>query len=515
MDATKFLVKLIIMAFAGLVFFGCAQRPDPALIAQYKQASYALIAPDELSNKQSIMQLQSYQPGKNGIAILPDGVSALAARIALIEKAQLSIDAQYYMIKEDLTGAIFLGHLLKAAERGVRVRLLMDDINTNNYDDMLKAITMHPNIEVRIFNPFYNRRFRVTNMLGDFQRLNSRMHNKSLTIDGLISVVGGRNIGDEYFSARDDLDFADIDAMAFGPVVQQVSQAFDLYWNDRRSYPMEALNLKSVDQDAQLRRLEQQLFSQSLKPLLQAHTRYQQLISNHSLRDVLYWCDAELFVDHPDKNPDFAQDVASNLAQVLGRAKQTILLSSPYFVPGVAGSQGLSAIAKSGVDVSVITNSLAATDVAAVHAGYKNYRQQLLEANVFIYEIKPDAKQRQRLAFFGKGASRASLHSKLFVIDQEKLFIGSFNWDPRSINLNTEMGLLLSCPNLADKVTQQIRDNLDYKSYQVQLDSNHRLRWREKLRNQTEIIYSQEPKATLWRKFQAWLVGLLPLEDQL
>jgi putative cardiolipin synthase len=191
------------------------------------------------------------------------------------------------------------------------------------------------------------------------------------------------------------------------------------------------------------------------------------------------------------------------------------LLSSPYFVPGEDGTEGLIELANKGIDVSVITNSLAATDVAAVHSGYKKYRKRLVEANVFVYEVKPDASQKQRLDFFGKGASRASLHSKMFVIDEEKLFIGSFNWDPRSINLNTEMGLLLTCPNLAERVFNGVHAELPYKSYLLELDPKQQLEWVESLRGQEEIRYSSEPKASAWRKFQAWIVGLLPIEDQL
>ncbi|WP_215426400.1 phospholipase D family protein [Agarivorans albus] len=506
---------LLLILFVSQLLFACAQRPSDELIQQYKQPSYTIKPGVESENQFKVNQITQYQPGKNGIAVLSDGISAFAARIALIEEAQLSIDAQYYMIKEDMTGAIFLGNLIGAADRGVRVRLLIDDINTSNYDDVLKAMALHDNIEVRVFNPFYDRTFRATNMVGDFERLNSRMHNKSLTIDGLITVVGGRNIGDEYFSAKDDLEFSDIDAIALGPIVDEVNQAFDLYWNNIRSYPIESLNTKQIDIQAQYRRLEQQIFKNSVKSFVVAHLRYAKLIEDKTFRDYLYWCDGRLLVDHPNKDGDFASDVSTNLARVLEQSEQSILLSSPYFVPGEEGTSGLIELAHKGIDVSVITNSLAATDVAAVHSGYKKYRKRLVEGNVFLYEVKPDAKQKQRLAFFGKGASRASLHSKVFVIDEEKLFIGSFNWDPRSINLNTEMGLLLTCPNLAYLVFNAVHDELPFKSYLLELDDKQQLEWVETFREQAETRYDSEPKASAWRKFQAWIVGLLPIEDQL
>ncbi|MDO6762153.1 phospholipase D family protein [Agarivorans sp. 1_MG-2023] len=515
MDLLIQVKRIVVILFVSQALLACAQRPSNELIEQHKQASYTLTLPQDSINQLKIDHITQYQPGKTGIAILADGISAFAARIALIEQAEQSIDAQYYMIKEDMTGAIFLGNLLKAADRGVRVRLLIDDINTSNYDDVLKALSLHHNIEVRIFNPFYDRTFRGTNMVGDFNRLNSRMHNKSLTIDGVITVVGGRNIGDEYFSAKAELEFADLDAIALGPVVKEVSQAFDLYWNGFRAYPIEALNPHDIDQQSQYRRLEQQIFKNSVKSFIVAHQRYQQLLANQDFRDHLYWCDGRLLVDHPGKDPAYPSDVSSNLGVALSKAEQSIMLSSPYFVPGEEGTKGLLALANKGIDVSVITNSLAATDVAAVHSGYKKYRKRLVEGNVFLYEVKPDAKQKERLAFFGKGASRASLHSKMFIIDEEKLFIGSFNWDPRSINLNTEMGLLLTCPNLAELIHRSVYEELPYKSYLLALDQQQDLEWIEKRREQEEIRYNKEPKASAWRKFQAWIVGLLPLEDQL
>ncbi|MGY5453345.1 phospholipase D family protein [Agarivorans sp. MS3-6] len=506
---------LIFLFFISQLLLACAQRPSDELIAQFKHPSYTLTADSESINKGKVRQITQYQPEKTAITILSDGISAFAARIALIKQAELTIDAQYYMIKEDMTGAIFLAYLLEAADRGVRVRLLIDDINTSNYDDVLKALALDDRIEIRIFNPFYDRNFRGTNMLGDFDRLNSRMHNKSLTIDGLVTVVGGRNIGDEYFSAQDDLEFTDLDAIAIGPLVAEVNQAFDLYWNDVRAYPIEALNSKDVDVQAQFRRLEQQMFKHSVKSFVKAHLKHQQILENQSFRDFIYWCDGRVLVDHPNKDSNYPFDVSTNLAGVLEAAEQSILLSSPYFVPGEAGTEGLIALADKGIDVSVVTNSLAATDVAAVHSGYKKYRKQLVAGNVFLYEVKPDAKQKQRLAFFGKGASRASLHSKMFVVDEEKIFIGSFNWDPRSINLNTEMGLLLTCPNLAKVIVKGVNADLPYKSYRVQLDQQQDLQWIEKRREQAEAVYTSEPKASLWRKFQAWIVGLLPVEDQL
>ncbi|GGA95150.1 phospholipase D family protein [Agarivorans gilvus] len=485
------------------------------MLAQYKRPSTYLAVDPSSNNYQDIQRLRDFQPERTGVLVLNDGLGAFAVRIALIDRASQSIDAQYYMLKGDLTGDIFLARLLKASKRGVRVRLLIDDINTASMDDKLTALAMQPNIELRVFNPFYQRGFRGGNMLGDFGRLNKRMHNKSLTIDGLATVVGGRNIGDEYFAATEEVNFNDFDALAIGPVVEKVSQAFDLYWNSEQSYPIEALNSKDVDSHAEFLKLEQQLYQNDVKSFIRAHQSYAQLLADKRMADFLYWCDGDVLVDHPVKGTDYPQDVSHNLAKLLSHAEQSILLSSPYFIPGEAGSDALVALADKGIDISVLTNSLAATDVAAVHAGYKKYRKRLVEGNVFIYELKPDAKQKQRLAFFGKSASRASLHSKVFVIDEETLFVGSFNWDPRSISLNTEMGLVLTCPDLGKEIAHRVKNNLPYRSYQLSLDSKDDLVWTEAFRDKAARVYDSEPQASIWRKFQSWIIGLLPVESQL
>jgi len=508
-------LRLFIILLLNLAVISCVQRPSPELLAQFKQPSTYLAVDPSSSNYQDVQRLRDFQPERTGVLILSDGLSAFAARIALIDRANQSIDAQYYMLKGDLTGDIFLARLLKASKRGVRVRLLIDDINTASMDDKLTALAMQPNIELRVFNPFYQRGFRGGNMLGDFGRLNKRMHNKSLTVDGLATVVGGRNIGDEYFAATEEVNFNDFDALAIGPVVEKVSQAFDLYWNSEQTYPIEALNTADVDSHAEFLKLEQQLYQNDVKSFIQAHQRYAQLFANKRLADFLYWCDGEVLVDHPVKGTDFPQDVSDNLARLLSHAEQSILLSSPYFVPGEAGTDVLVALAEKGIDISVLTNSLAATDVAAVHAGYKKYRKRLVEGNVFLYELKPNATQKQRLAFFGKGASRASLHSKVFVIDEETLFVGSFNWDPRSISLNTEMGLVLTCPDLSKEIVHKVKMNLPYKSYQLSLDSEDDLIWTEAYRDKQASTYDSEPLASFWRKFQSWIAGLLPIESQL
>ncbi len=508
-------LRFFILLLLSFTLISCAQRPSTELVAQFKRSS-AHLAPDPASNNyQNIQRIRDYQPGRTGVLVLSDGLSAFAARIALIDKASQSIDAQYYMLKGDLTGDIFLSRLLKAAKRGVRVRLLIDDINTASMDDKLKALAMQPNIELRIFNPFYQRGFRSSNMLGDFSRLNKRMHNKSLTVDSLVTVVGGRNIGDEYFAAREDVNFNDFDALALGPVVEKVSQAFDLYWNSEQSYPIQALNRATIDSHAELIKLEQQLYQNDVKSFIKAHQRYAKLLADKRLIDFLYWCDGQVLVDHPVKGTDYPLDVSHNLAKLLRDAQQSILLSSPYFVPGEAGTDALVALANKGIDISILTNSLAANDVAAVHAGYKKYRKRLVDGNIFLYELKPNAKQKHRLAFFGKGASRAALHSKVFVIDEESLFVGSFNWDPRSISINTEMGLVLTCPDLSKEITRRVRMNLPYKSYQLSLNSENDLVWTEAYRDKEASIYDSEPQASWWRRFQSWFVGLLPVENQL
>ncbi|WP_051326682.1 phospholipase D family protein [Aliagarivorans taiwanensis] len=492
--------------------FSCAQRPEQSHIDALKHPSEAILLDPASTLAEAASEHAMLLTGSNGVTLLSSGISAFAARWELIEHAEVSVDAQYYRLNNDLTGKLFLVALLRAAERGVRVRLLVDDISTSGFDQLLNTLAAHPNLSVRVYNPFYDRRYRGSQFVHSFSRLNHRMHNKSLTVDGAFSIVGGRNIGDEYFSARHDMEFSDLDAIVFGPVVADIQQSFDEYWNHHIAYPIEALANPPADTHKVLLELEQQLYAQSLRPYLQATQRFEDYFSQQGSELTLFGCEATLLSDTPGVL--VGSQVATKLGLSMVRSAESIVVASPYFVPRKHGAEGLADLAEKGIEISILTNSLASTDVVAVHSGYQRYRKQLLEAGVNLFELKADAPQDKRVKFFGNQAQRSSLHSKVFVFDQTQVFIGSFNWDPRSININSEMGLLFDCPELASFVYQGAFSDLKQDVYFVELEGK-RVRWREYQGNGEVRQYRSEPNASWWRRFQVWVASWLPIEDQL
>lgn len=458
---------------------------------------------------QAVAPLIEAHPGLSGIHPLTDGHDAFAARAMLARMAERSIDAQYYIWHNDTSGRLLLQSLRQAADRGVRVRLLLDDNNTSGMDGLLLGLDAHPNIEVRLFNPIMQRQFRPLAFLSDFSRANRRMHNKSFTVDNQATVVGGRNVGNEYFGAGDGVMFADLDVVAIGDVVDKVSEDFDRYWASGSVYAASQIidaNVQKIDigttpsQDPStqnyLKVLEQSLLERKL--------------SERSLS--FEWAPTHLLSDDPAKGLGKAghhQMLLGQLDQRMKKAREHLVFVSPYFVPTETGATLLTQLAQRGVTVAVLTNALAATDVAVVHAGYAKYRKQLLKAGVQLFELKPDATVIPKVAGGLTGSSGASLHAKTFEVDGEQFFVGSFNMDPRSAALNTEMGILVDSPVLADGLLKLLTTHRD-SSYRVGLDGEN-LTWTT-LENGKEIIYHEEPNTTWLRRTSVRLMALLPIE---
>jgi putative cardiolipin synthase len=457
-------------------------------------------------------------PGLSGLHELPDGQGALAARLALADAAQRSLDVQYFIWNKDLAGKVLLEHLFRAADRGVRVRLLLDDLGTMPGDRELLAIDSHPNIEVRMFNPVALRSPRLLGMVADFGRINRRMHNKSFTADGQASIVGGRNIGDEYFEAHAVMNFADLDVVVVGPVVKEVSAEFDLYWNNQSSIPIATLS-------RQITTPEQ--FAAKRAALVAHHETAKASEYAQSLRDSefarqlrnrnvsFHWGKATIVNDHPDKVATSADKTETHLAPqlraVTDKTKRELFLVSPYFVPGKRGVDLLAGVHQRGARVVVITNSLASTDGVPVHAKYQLYRKPLIEAGVELYEIKPTAGAQLKRRFREPaGSSTGGLHAKTFAFDRRIGFIGSYNLDPRSNKLNTEMGVLFDCPPLAKRLPEQTERNLAQNAYRLELD-RHRLVWVTH-EGDKEVRLTSEPEAGLWKRIKAQVISWLPIE---
>lgn len=467
-----------------------------------------------------IAPVAAQHPGKSGFALQFDGIDALAARLLVTKRAERSIDAQYYLISDDPIGYLFIGSLLEAADRGVRVRLLLDDIESRGYDAGMAALDSHPNFEVRIFNPFASRSRRIGERISDFGRINRRMHNKAFTVDNQVTVIGGRNIAAEYFGARQDVNFGDADVIAIGPVVQDVSAMFDLYWNDIAAAPLPAFAKMPDDPAAQLERLRAHI-EENLGEIRQS--QYAEAVRADfdaylaSDERLFTWAPYALAYDAPEKaqkdKAKHARSIVTTLAAAIDKAENELIVVSPYFVRRKSGIEFFRDLRDRGINVIVITNSLAANNHAIVHSGYAPSRKPLLEMGVKIYEVRND-RAVSGVERGGAGASLATLHTKAFIVDRESLFLGSFNWDPRSVNINTEMGVIIQSAELAGAAGSLIDDNVDDRTYEVFLDDSGQLRWADRAGDEL-VVLTKEPNSSWWRRFSTGLMGILPVKGQL
>jgi len=466
---------------------------------------------------QAIAPLAHAHPDKSGVFALADGRDAFAARALLARAADRSIDAQYYIWRHDMSGTLLFEELHDAADRGVRVRLLLDDNNTTGLDPILSMLDAHPNIEVRLFNPFMHRRFRALGFLTDFARLNRRMHNKSFTVDNQVTIVGGRNVGDEYFDAGQGLLFVDLDAMAIGPVVSDVSKDFDRYWASDSSYPVELI-LPRVDPRT-IAALSSEALLVERDPAAAEYT--QSIARLPFVRDLqasnlpLEWATTHMVSDDPAKGLGQEADevpVAQRLREIRGASTHELELISPYFVPTAEGVEALVELASRNVDITILTNSLEATDVAVVHAGYAKRRRRLLENGITLYEMKRSLSPAPAVTDRGlPGSSGSSLHAKTFSVDRSRIFIGSFNFDPRSAHLNTENGFVIESPAMSQVLADAFFSSVPARAYQVRLSDAGSLQWVER-RNGETLVHDEEPGAGFWRRTGVFILSLLPIE---
>ncbi len=454
-------------------------------------------------------------PGQSGVVAITQGLDALAARVKLADVAQRSLDVQYYIWHLDVSGKLLLDALQRAADRGVRVRLLLDDNNTAGMDEVLAALASHRNIEVRLFNPFAARNWRTLGYVNDFSRLNRRMHNKSFTADNQVTIVGGRNVGDEYFGAGDAPQFLDLDVMAVGSVVHEVSKDFDRYWASDSAYPASRVlaeaGRRHGDTLPAAEEPERAILAAAYLDAMERQPFVREMVER---RLAVEWADVGLVSDDPAKGEGDVRDdqlMWSRLKRIVATPTRRLDLVSPYFVPGATGTRHFAQIAQGGARVTILTNSLEATDVAAVHAGYAKHRHELLEAGIELYELK-----RQSAApvpFFKRpgSSSASSLHAKTFVVDGATVFIGSFNFDPRSARLNTEMGFVIQSAGMAAKLEAGLAPLLAQRAYRVRLRHDGALQWVEQIDGQ-EVVHDEEPGVGFWRKFGVKVLSVLPIE---
>ncbi len=512
---TRAVLYALFIWIGTMALSGCTALPS----LENRKASQALTADESGATTLGIAvaRMVAAHPGKSGIHALADPQEAFAVRALLARAATRTLDIQYYIWHDDLTGSLLFEALRAAADRGVRVRFLLDDNNTSGLDARLAALDSHPNIEVRLFNPFAIRSPRWIGYITDFSRLNRRMHNKSFTADNRITIIGGRNVGDEYFGATDGVLFADLDVAAIGPVVNDVSDDFDRYWNSQSSYPANLILPPAAT--GQLDKLKSAASILERDPGAAAYVKA--LRDSSLIRQLLdqtielEWAATHMVSDDPRKGlgqvpPN--QLLTHELDQIIGKPKSNVELVSPYFVPSASGVQGLTAMARRGVKLKVLTNSLDATDVAAVHAGYAKRRKPLLEAGIKIYEMKRLSPGQQRNRSAGPfGSSGSSLHAKTFAVDGERIFVGSFNFDPRSAKLNTELGFIIDSPAMAQRIETTFNDKIPHIAYEVHLSDTGGLYWTEQ-REGKQIRYTTEPNASLWRRASANFLSILPID---
>ena len=513
---------VIVVVLAALSLLALWSWGEFAKRARGEQSSALPVTTADTRLDRALAPLLARQSsGASGATLLHDAVGAFVARARSARAAERSLDVQYYIWRHDLTGKLLEHELMSAAERGVRVRLLIDDMNVGGLDDALLAMDEHPNLEVRLFNPARNRAgaFRRAMEMGlRFVGFNRRMHNKAWIADNRLALVGGRNIGDEYFDAAKDKNFQDADLLLVGPAVQEASTVFDAFWNSAEVVPLRALHTDggpwTLEQFSAMR--QQWLIEAKSTPWVQALAERDDLNERLARGAGFHWSPSiRVLSDPPEKASARASErdpagwLLYDVMALLFSAERESWIISPYFVPGDGGTMMLTGQARRGVQVRVLTNSLVANDVPLVHAGYKPYRSPLLRHGVELSELKPGSAKTERELF---GSSGASLHTKAFVVDGQRGFVGSFNFDPRSAQLNTEMGVVFDHPGLAADVQKMFNEGAAPGSaWRVTLADDGALRWT----GEGGRIWTHEPESSAGLRLGVWLLGFLPIESQL
>ena len=528
-DGLRRLGSCLALTVASLLASGCASLPRD--VQRVPSQAVPASADTELGR---IALASTQDPALSGFRLMSWSEQSFATRLALAARAQRSLDLQYYVFDDDGTGRVLLRALRDAAARGVRVRLLLDDLYTGGNDPLLLGLAAHPNVEVRLFNPFMVRHegvvARVAGSLFDFGRVNHRMHNKLFIADGAMAVAGGRNIGDEYFMAHQGANYIDLDVFAVGAVLPTLASLFDQYWNSVHVYPLEAIVPAAEPAAERRRRFEQATLVARGPPLPGPGTK--DILGQSGIAEelatgrlALTWAQAQAFADSPDKVVDpphrtvgetkaAGTTVRQSLMTELLRARRGVLISSPYLVPDRSVMEDIMEGRLWNLPITVITNSLASTDEPLVHAGYQRYRTEMLDLGVRLYEVAPSRIQRStNLGSFGQSIGR--FHAKAAAIDGELMFIGSLNFDPRSEKHNTELGLLIRSPELTGQLIRLAELVIKEAAYQVRLGPDRKsLEWHIRTA-EGEQVFTEEPDTSWWQRTMLHLVGPFIPEGQL
>jgi putative cardiolipin synthase len=521
------MIKLPLLFVFFLLLSACASLPDNTS----RQQSHALEDTSATTLAKGIAKRrddQGISPELTGMRLLDNGLDGFVARAALAQLAEKTLDVQYYLYHSDLSGRLLTHEILKAAERGVRVRMLLDDMDLAKRDQSIATLNGHPNIEMRVFNPFIGGQSRASQFGTRFGSVTRRMHNKSFTADNQLSIIGGRNVGDEYFDANPNLAFGDLDVALTLPAAAAVSKQFDQYWNSELAYPVEVL-VEHQPTSEELAATEKKILSfydESQRSAYAQRLSNSGIVSRAKKGESHYlWGRAEVLYDAPEKISSDREKTEYHLAPKLGaylnKVEKELIVITPYFVPGDDGVKFFAELEQRGVQVRILTNSLSSNDVAIVHSGYVKYRKKLLEAGVELYEIdktafyregferKKSAKTRE-----GSEGSKASLHAKYFILDRKAAFIGSLNLDPRSVVENTEIGVIVKQGEVASKLAEQFDDNIRRIAFKIALEDGDVL-WLRETESGEITRFDKEPHTSWWDRFSVGVMRLLPADSQL
>ena len=536
MDPSKFSTYLSLAA-AMLISVSCASnsadaplilkgRPQVTLAPSSSQVSGTRLAA-------AISPSVQRHPGKSGFRLLDRGDDAFLARLAMIEAAEKTLDAQYYVWRSDATGTVLLERLMAAADRGVRVRILVDDMLYGRDDSKVAALTAHPNVDVRLYNPLKGDGTqaikRYWDLLTNFGQLNHRMHNKFMIADNQAAIIGGRNVGDKYYGANKKLAFRDLDVVAYGPVVKQSSGAFDAYWNSERSRPVEGrfrdlLSSRDTDKEcADLRKKVTKFVNEGHFPYpskmdaQRAVSLLQPTGNGYGAEpEPMFWCPARLVVDTLAKGDEPGLERGSMVAAEIERlalsAEEEIVVETAYLVPRERMLGLLEQSKQRGVEMRLLTNSIASTNQMSVYAFYQKTRRQLIESGVDLYEVNTDAES--RAIHSASSEAHLGLHAKTIVIDAKTSFVGSFNIDPRSAKWNSETGVVIESEAFAEHLLKRLERDFDpANSWRVSIDENGRMVWQGEQAGQPVELH-EEPGSTKGLKLKSLLFGILPIGDQ-
>ncbi|VTU22162.1 Cardiolipin synthase [Variovorax sp. PBL-H6] len=510
-------------ALAALLSTGCASLPPPDA-ARARSTVLGDVAHTRLAQV-ARASAAGVDPALSGFRLLADGDQALDARIALVRRAQVSLDIQYYLVAADATGRRFLRELGEAAGRGVRVRLLVDDLYANDSRLLLAGLAAQANVEVRLFNPLPQRGgkvgTRVALSLHEFERINRRMHNKLFIADGSLAVIGGRNIADDYFKRGEPSNFIDMDVLCSGPVVNGLGAVFDRFWNSEQAWPVQAL-LPDTDDGA--RAYAQVLQSVRGDPPVAPLDRlgYRPVTAElDEGRLTQHFAPARLYADGPEKAATEGRPAPEAFAlegalQAMREARSQVLVATPYLVPGERGLALMRRARDKGLRVIVMTNAQAATDEPLVHWGYARYRAEMVAMGVELHELSPALGRRADAAAGESASSLGRLHAKLAVIDGRRLLIGSMNMDRRSMRANTELGVLIDSPALAVEVTQTLQRDRDVGSYRLRSAARRpgSLEWVAQEAGR-EVVHPREPGVSWAERLRLGLMSLFVAEELL